>query len=47
MTYRALTQDEWDDPAKKDLHAKFDEDIYNALGPEAKPGDFDDKLNME
>ncbi len=47
MTYQGLTQDEWDDPAENAMRVKFDKQIAIALGPEAKPEDFDFDLDLQ
>jgi hypothetical protein len=39
-TFRALTQDEWDDPKEKEARAAFDVKIAAMFGDQASPSDF-------
>ena len=39
-TFRALTQDEWDDPKEKEARAAFDAKIATTFGDKSKPEDF-------
>jgi hypothetical protein len=46
-TYRALTDDEINDPVEQQERAEFDASIKEKLGPEAKPDDFSVDVDVE
>ena len=45
-TFRALTQDEWDDPAEKEARQAFDRKIAETFGDQSKPDDFGEDLDL-